>query len=205
MNNTKTLLIGARILSSVFRPTYYPVVGFAILFTLTYLSLLPWTYKLWIISLVYIFTVGMPMLGIYIYRKMHGWTAAELRAQHRRTTPYIINILSYLTCLHFVSQLHLPSFVAAIIGISLLLQCVCTVINIWWKISMHSAGAGALIGALVAYAAIFKFNPVWWLCAAILVSGLVNSSRIMLRQHTLWQVLGGTWVGFLCGLMGILV
>ena len=70
---------------------------------------------------------------------------------------------------------------------------------------MHSAGAGAIIGALVVYASLFHFNPVWWLCAAILVSGLVNSSRMLLRQHTLWQVLGGTLVGFLCGYVGIFV
>ena len=70
---------------------------------------------------------------------------------------------------------------------------------------MHSAGVGAIIGALIAYSAIFQFNPVWWLCLAILVSGLVNSSRMYLRQHTLWQVLGGTLVGFVCGLVGLFI
>jgi membrane-associated phospholipid phosphatase len=52
---------------------------------------------------------------------------------------------------------------------------------------------------------IFKFNPVWWLCVAILVAGLVMSSRMFLRQHTLAQVLCGTLVGILCGYFGIVM
>ena len=61
------------------------------------------------------------------------------------------------------------------------------------------------MGALVSYSFIFHFNPVWWLCLMILINGMVNSSRMLLRQHTLWQVLGGTLVGFICGLIGLFI
>jgi membrane-associated phospholipid phosphatase len=74
----------------------------------------------------------------------------------------------------------------------------------FWKVSMHSAGSGAVIGGLVAYSAIFGFNPIWWLCGTILLSGCVMTSRMVLLQHSLTQVLVGTLVGVICGFFGII-
>ena len=200
----QTILI-ACILSTVFRPSYYPTVGTFILLSFTYLSLFPWTFKLWILALVYGFTFCLPTLGIYIYRRLHGWSAAELRLRHKRAVPYIISICSYLCLMHIFAITHMPHFLMAIVGISLLIQCTCIIINIWWKVSMHSAGAGGVIGALIAYSAIFGFNPIWWLSLAIFVAGCVMTSRMLLRQHTLGQVLGGTLIGIVCGIVGTIL
>ena len=201
----KQLVNTARILSSVFRPSYYPTVGTLILIFFTYLSIFPWTYKLWIIAFVLIFTLCLPALGIFIYRRLHGWSLIELRKRHKRIVPYIINICCYLCLMHIFNTWHVPHFLTAIIGISLLIQCTCVIINIWWKVSVHSAGAGGVIGAIIAYAAIFGFNPIWWLSLAIFVSGCVMTSRMILRQHTLGQVLGGTLIGIACGIIGTIL
>lgn len=201
----RSLLVGARLLSTVFRPNYYPLVGFLILFNFTFLQLMPLYFRLYVVAMVYLFTLAIPSLGIYVYRQLKGMHIQELREKHKRLVPYIINILCYLLCMHFVWSLRLPSFVLAVVAMSVWVQCVCTLVTIWWKVSMHSAGAGTIIGALVAYSSAFQFNPVWWLCVAIMISGLVGSSRMLLRRHTLWQVLGGTWIGVLCGLVAILV
>ena len=79
------------------------------------------------------------------------------------------------------------------------------IVNVWWKISMHSAGAGGVIGALVAYSVLFMFNPVWWLCVTVLISGAVGTARMLLRQHSLAQVVAGTLVGVVCGFAGIIL
>lgn len=198
----RSILLIARLLSVIFRPTYYPTVGTLILLSLTYLSLFPWVFKLWVLGLVYAFTVCLPALAVYLYRRTHGWNALELRLRHRRAMPYIIYICSYLCLMHILSATHMPHFLMAIVGISLLIQCTCIVVNIWWKVSMHSAGSGGVVGAIIAYAAIWGFNPVWWLSLAILVSGCVMTSRMLLRQHTLSQVLCGTLIGIACGIVG---
>ena len=199
------VLLYAHIVSLMFRPSYYPLVGFAVMFTTTYLSLLPWMFKLWILAVVYLFTVLIPWGGVVLYRKAHGWSAAELRHRHRRFVPYLLHIVSYLCCLSIIQNVHMPSFAGALIVASLLLQCGCTVINIWWKISMHSAAAGAAVGALVAYSLLLNYNPVWWLCLLLLVAGCVMSSRMVLRQHSLAQVLAGFAYGILCGFIGIIL
>ena len=92
----------------------------------------------------------------------------------------------------------------AVMAAALLVQAVGAVVNVWWKISMHCAGAGGLAGALVAYSALFGFDPTGWLCVLILLCGAVGSARMLLRQHSLGQVVAGTLVGAACGLAGIL-
>ena len=65
--------------------------------------------------------------------------------------------------------------------------------------------AGAMNGALLAFSIIFNFNPLWWLCLTLLIAGMVGSSRIILRQHSLREVNWGAVVGFLCGVITILI
>ena len=194
----------ARTVSLIFRPSYYPTVAFAVLLTVTYLSLLPWSFKLWLLAVVYLFTVLIPWVGVMLYRKAHGWSTAELSRRHRRFVPYLLHIVSYLCCFSIIENVHMPAFAGALIVASLMLQCGC-IINIWWKISMHSAAAGAAVGALVAYSLLLNYNPVWWLCLLLLLSGCVMSSRMVLLQHTLAQVLAGFAYGIVCGFIGIIL
>lgn len=199
----KSLIIAARLLSSVFRPAYIPLVGFIILFTITYLNIFSWQYKLWVICATFVFTIALPWIGIRLYKRFAGLSVYELRHRKHRLWPYCINLLCYISFLKVMKAIHLPHFVCGIIFGALLIQGVCLLLNMRWKVSMHSAGAGGIIGALVAYAYVFSFNPVWWLCGAILLDGVVMSSRMILRQHSLWQVLAGSAVGIVCGYLGI--
>lgn len=199
------LLICARVLSSIFRPQYFPLVGFVALFLFTYLSLLPLAFKGLILIIVLLGTLLLPRLTIRIWRQMNGLKLYHLRLREHRFFPYLVYFLFYAFTLHFINRFHLPYYMGGILVGSLLIQGTCLLINVWWKVSVHSAGAGGVIGALVAYSLLFNFNPVWWLALCILVSGLVGSSRMLLRQHTLWQVLAGTFLGILLGFFGILL
>lgn len=192
-------------MSVISRPYYMPVVGFLALFTFTYLSLLPLFYKLLVLSMVWIFTIALPRLCVFVWRKLNGWAPMQLRLRERRAVPYVMFMLSYTACLHLMFRLHLPHYMCGILVAALLVQAVCIVVNIWWKISMHCAGAGAIIGALLAYSVLFVFNPVGWLCVLVLFSGAVGTARMLLRQHSLAQVVTGTLVGTACGLAGILL
>ena len=195
----------ARVFSAIFRPYYMPVVGFIGLFSFTYLSLLPFNFKLFILLTIYCFTILIPQICIFCYRKINGWAPHQIRIQANRTIPYAISIISYVACLWLMYRMHLPRYMCGIIVAALLIQASCATINIWWKISTHSAGAGGIIGALLAYSTLFDFNPINWLCILILISGVVGSSRMLLRQHTLGQVIGGTLLGTVLGFIGIII
>lgn len=201
----KHIIYMARVLSLLFTPFYLPVIGLSVLFTFSYLSLLPWLYKIEVVALVYFFTVLMPTFMIYIYRKCQRWSLIELGRRERRAVPYLISIVCYFSCIYLMQRLYIPRFMGSIVVAALIVQIVCAIINNWWKISTHTAAIGGVGGALLAFAEIFGYNPIGWLCVIILVAGLLGSSRMILRQHSLQQVLAGFGVGLLCAWGTILI
>ena len=198
------IFIVARVLSMVFTPFYLPLLGLMALFVFSYLSLLPLAYKLTVLAIVYLFTVLLPTLLIRLYRHYNGWTPIELGRKERRMVPYVLSIACYFACLYLMESLHIPRFMGGILIAALLIQIICALINAWWKISTHTAATGGVAGALFSFAEIFGFNPVWWLCAVLILAGALGTSRMILRQHTLSQVVAGFLVGFVCAVVGIL-
>lgn len=204
MKRQKQIILTARVLSMLFTPFYLPIVGIALLFLFSYLNIFPWSYKIQVLLMVYLFTVMLPALLIHVYRRYQGWNLIELGHREKRMIPYILSIISYFTCVYVMERLHMPHFMGSIIVAALAVQIVCALINIWWKISTHTAAIGGVAGALFAFAYYLGFNPVWWLCLVIIVAGMVGTSRMILRQHSLSQVVGGFAVGFICAALSIL-
>ncbi len=200
----KNIILVARVLSMLFTPFYLPMMGLTILFVFSYLNLFPWSYKIQVLLMVYLFTILLPTLLIHIYRRYQGWTLIELGHRERRMVPYLMSILCYFTCIYVMERLHLPHFMGSIIVAALLVQIVCALVNVWWKISTHTAAIGGVGGALFGFAFYLGFNPVWWLCVVFVVGGMVGTSRMILRQHSLAQVVAGFWIGFVCAAVAIL-
>ena len=118
--------------------------------------------------------------------------------------PYVLSILCYFTCLYVMEQMHIPYFMRSIVASALMIQVVCALINVWWKISTHMAAIGGVAGALYVFSEVFRFNTVWWTCVVLILAGVLGSSRMILRQHTLPQVVAGFVVGIVCAIVGII-
>lgn len=201
----KDLITAARIISIIFSPFYLPLLGLVALFVVSYLSMLPLSYKLSVLAMVYLFTILTPTLLIHMYRRYHGWTLIELGARERRMVPYVISILCYFACYYLMNLLHVPHFMGGILVAALVIQIICALINVWWKISTHAVASGGVAGALMAFALIFEFNPVWWLCLVMILAGLVGTSRMILRQHSLAQIIAGFFLGLLLAFVAIAI
>ena len=204
MSREKNIILAARVVSMVFTPFYLPVVGLVALFFLSYLSLMPVAYKLQVLTLVYFFTILLPTVLIHLYRKYQGWNLIELGHKERRMVPYVISILCYFFCVYIMDMLHIPHFMGTIVSAALAIQIVCALINVWWKISTHTSAIGCVAGALFVFGEFFGFNPIWWLCLVLMLAGILGTSRMILRQHSLSQVVAGFLVGVICGVLGLI-
>lgn len=200
----KRMIFAARIISMIFTPFYLPLVSLVALFIFSYMSRLPLFYQLKVVTLVYLFTVFLPSILIHLYRRYQGWTTFQMGRKERRMVPYIIAIMCYFTCYYLMTVMRIPQFMANIVVTALAIQVVCAIVNIWWKICIHMAGIGGMAGALLAISLVFQFNPLWWLSVIILVAGLIGTARMILRQHSLRQIVGGFVVGAVCGFLLIL-
>lgn len=200
----KDIIISARVVSMVFTPFYLPLAGLLALFIFSYMSLMPLFYKTLVMLTVYLFTILLPTLLIHAYRNYQGWSRWQLGKRESRMVPYIIAIICYTLCYFVMSYFHVPQFMANILVAALLIQVVCAVVNVWWKISTHTAAIGGFEGALVAFSILFAFNPLWWFCVILVFAGAVGTSRMILRQHSLSQVVAGFMSGTVIGFWAII-
>lgn len=187
--------------SLLFTPFSIPFLAFAILFLFSYLSIMPTAYKLIVLGIVYCFTILLPVLAIFVFKKINGFSVADLGERKKRYVPFLLTIISYIFCLLMMNRLNIPWYMSGIILSALFMMIICIIVNLRWKLSEHMAGAGAIVGGLVAFSALFGYNPVWWLCLFIIIAGILGTSRIILRHHTLGEVLTGFAVGLGCSLM----
>lgn len=195
--NEKLLITPSRVLSIIFTPFYLPLVAMVALFLFSYLSLLSWNYKFSVLLIVYIFTILLPTMLIHFYRKYQGWTMLKLISREGRMVPYVISIICYFSCFYLMSHLHFPHFMSSIVVAALIIQIICAIVNVWWKISIHTAAIGGITGGMLAFAEIFGYNPLWWLCVLLVLAGLVGTGRMILRQNSLHQVVYGFLIGTL--------
>lgn len=194
----RILIRTAKVISAVFTPFSIPFTAFLTLFVFSYLRIMPLQYKLIVLGVVYCFTILMPTLTIFIFRKINGLSPDDLTDRKKRYVPFILTITPYTFCLLMMHRLNIPWYMTGIILAALVTMVVCVLANLKWKLSEHMAGAGTVVGGLVAFSALFGYNPVWWLCLFILVAGLLGTSRIILQHHTPGEVMGGFAVGLVC-------
>ena len=57
ISREKSIIYTARVVSLIFTPFYLPLVGLVIMFLFSYMNLLPWEYRLMVLTLVYFFTM----------------------------------------------------------------------------------------------------------------------------------------------------
>ncbi|MBO5251468.1 MAG: phosphatase PAP2 family protein [Bacteroidaceae bacterium] len=200
----KGLRMVARALSAIFPPFMVPFYSVLLLFLFTYLSVMPLPYKAFILGVVYLFTVCFPMLAIFLYQKIFGKGIKDLKQKEKRYIPYALTIISYCACVIILYRMYVPRYLSGIIVATIFAMILCGLINFKCKVSTHVACCGMMIGGLLSYSFILQFNPIWWLCGFILLSGLLGSARIILEQHTLTEVIVGFIAGMFCGIIGIL-
>lgn len=150
-NRISWLVLSAQVVSLIFSPFYLSVMAFVVLFTFSYLNLLPVITKLLLTFIVYFFTVLLPHLSIFMYRKLNGWTRHEISHRQRRYVPYVLGIISHAALLYLFYQLHMPRFTLGIIVGALSIQIICAMLNSRVKVSTHAAASAGVVGAIMAF------------------------------------------------------
>lgn len=192
----------AKIIAVIFHPLLMPVYGMAIIFSApTLFGYLPFTVKklLFLIMLVNNVLLPLSLLPFFFHRNIiSSWSISERK---ERYIPLIITTILYCATSYIIFRFPIPVFLKSFIFATAFLSLIVTVINLWWKISLHSVGAGALI-ALVLILSLKMFTPLmWYLISAILAGGLVLSSRLKLNFHNPQQV----WIGIFTGFLGLIL
>lgn len=190
----------ARILSTVLSPILVPAYGVYAGLQASVLTILPTAQKLWVTALAFAISGLLPMMGILVLYMSKKITDPGLNNRGERTIPYVITGLCYLGCAAYLYCISAPSWLWAFPVGGAVAVVISTIINHWWKISAHLAAMGGLVALLFRIVADNAAAPgiSCWIYTAVLLTGLLATSRIILGRHTPMQVVAGTANGFIC-------
>ena len=188
----------AKTVSALFHPLFMPVYSMAIIFSApTLFGYLPFEVKRILFLIVLVDNVLLPfiLLPLFRYRNIiSSWTIDNRR---ERIVPLIITTLLYSITSYIVIRFPVPLFLKSFFIAAFMISLTATVITFWWKISVHSLGAGALI-ALVLILSHRMYSPLpGYRVAVFFIGGLIMTSRLKLNSHTPAQVWAGFFTGFL--------
>jgi len=192
----------AKIVSVVFHPLFMPLYGLAILMSApTFLRYLPGEAKRILFMVVTINNVFIPLSLLPFLRYRNIISSYHISDRRERIIPLLTASILYCTTSFIVFRFQVPFFLKSFIFATSVVAIVLSMINFWWKISIHAAGAGALTATVIALAFRMHTPLTFYLLAVILVSGVILSARLKLNSHNPAQV----WTGFLTGLIGIIL
>lgn len=190
----------AKIISGIFHPLLMPLYGLIILLSApTFLSFLPLEIKKILFLVVLINNVMIPLALIPFFRYRHVISSYAIEERSERIIPLLTVSILYCTTSFVVFRFHIPFFLKSFIYATSVLSIVVSVINFWWKISIHSVGAGALAATIFVLSFKLHIPLTFYMIFIILASGFVLSSRLRLNAHNPSQA----WTGFATGFLVI--
>lgn len=203
--------IFARICSTIFHPVIMPLVGLFVSLYYSYLQMLGSHFITNTMLVVASLIIAIPCIGVLILYKLRVITSVGLVRREERTYPYLLFFICYLLATIYLYWINLRGIQLGFFIGGLVALAIDLLINKWWKISVHMTSIGGLTGLIFVmsftqYIMYTELVPTLQ-AAALICSGAVGTSRIILRRHTLGQVccgfLNGFFWVFLCSLIAL--
>lgn len=140
--------------------------------------------------LAVLFASVIPMAFVLWGVRRRRLSDRHVRVREQRFLPLLVGIASVFIGLALLSSLGAPRELIALVGAMMVGLIVSLAITLAWKVSIHTAVAGGATTIVV-----LVFGAEWLIL--FLPVGLIGWARVMLDDHTLSQVIGGTALGSL--------
>jgi membrane-associated phospholipid phosphatase len=195
----------AKIISTLFHPLIMPVLGLLIIFnTDSYINYaIPMELKEAVITLVGTSTFIIPLLISLLLLNRKLINSLEMETQKERVIPYAFTIIFYVFTLYMLNKAPIPPIIFNFVIGATLSVIIAFIVNIKWKISAHMIGIGGLLGALICFSIMLEIYITPFIIIALLVAGLVGSSRLLLKAHSQLQIYAGFAVGMSCQIISL--
>ena len=161
--------------------------------------------SLYILLLVFVTTFIIPIFSILGLRTTMTISSVRLEKRSERILPFtFITVFYGLTTYLFHSKIEINDLILLIFMSATLLVALLTIITVFFKISVHAAGAGCMIGYLLALMQIFPDQQLLGtLIVIIMISGLILSARLFLNAHKPLEAYSGFFLGLMISFLSL--
>jgi membrane-associated phospholipid phosphatase len=174
-----------------------PTYGVMLLFMYTYFGV-AYSNRFWhIVTPIMLFSFVIPGILIYLLLRIGLISDLSLKVRKERFYPYFITLLSYSAMVIFYYKAQMPTWFITMMAGSIAIMIIAILITLVWKISAHMFGVGGLLGGVMSVCYYVEHsNPYWLFIGLFILAGSVGTSRLILKRHTLAQVIAGFLLGF---------
>jgi hypothetical protein len=194
----------AHFFSYVFHPLFIPfyAICFLIFIHPSYFSGFGQYEKYRLLFTAILNTIFFPAFAVLLMKGLGFIKSVFLHTPQDRIGPYLSSMIFYFwtAWVFFKTDMQLalilPSFMTGVF----LTTVAGLLSNIYFKISMHAMGMGGLLGLFLIIMLYNTMLMTWPLCIAILITGLVCTSRLIVSNHTPKEIYWALFIGLFCQL-----
>ena len=185
----------SKFISYFFHPINYPVVG-----SLIYFLLVPkYMYKpqeYLILTVIFIATYIIPVAILLVMKNFGMIQSLHLKGIEERKFPTVLLIAISIIMGNWLLKSSVVDLLSLLFyGYALAMVFVYIGLYRDIKISLHTLANSGLLGFVICFSLHFQLNVIAVISALIVISGLVGSSRLQLKSHSVKEVLLGYVVG----------
>lgn len=187
------------ILSYILHPLIIPfLIVYIYLNSGTYISFLyDISAKRSIYLFIFLNTIVLPVLFLLLLKKFKFIADIYLRKRKERFLPYFFIFIFYSFTIYIFKKISFPFIFFKLFGGILAILFLVTIINLKWKISIHTAAWGGAIAALFYFHLKFSVDLFFPLILFIFCAGLISTARLYLKEHSNLEIYAGIILGFL--------
>jgi hypothetical protein len=141
--------------------------------------------------------VMLPLIiiaALIFFKQLKSVTLAE---KEERLVPLLFATLCFYACYYMVSKISASELINLFLASSVIVLAGVLIITSFWKISMHMAGIGGITGLILFLMYFYQVDILITLCLVILLTGIISSSRLACRSHSIIQLIAGYFLGFI--------
>ena len=191
-------------ISWVLHPFLLPIYMMAVLLTMTTFAHYPSNVKFYLLWVVVLYAVVIPVLALGVLRSLGRISDYRVDDRRERMLPLLVGALCYILCAITIAKIPSAMFLRKFMLAAACCELLCLGVSLYWKISLHLTGMGAVVALLVVMNVVGVGNMLVPLMVAILCAGALASARLYLGCHNGWQVLAGFCGGFAVSVLAVL-
>jgi len=186
------------VLSYILHPIFIPVLSTVVVMTVPEFNTPVFDSKLkaQMLSLVIAFSILIPVSTSLLLIKLKVIDTMKMESREHRNIPLLITSISYLAMLYLLKKTGTPPVFLYMLYTALFASLVGLIVNLFYKISLHTLGWGALAASFAGLMNQVGVNLIAALVGAILLAGFAAYARLKEKSHSNMQVYLGFLVGY---------
>lgn len=190
--------IAAMVVSFVFHPVFMPtILTYAIyrFVPASFAGMDDRAFQLKYLIPVFIGTAFFPIISVLLMKALKFVESIHLYKPKDRVIPLIGAMVFYFWIYHVSKNIDAPFLLRVLLLGAFWGVIGLFIVNIFYKVSLHAAGAGSMIGMVIVLLLTSPIAMTIPLFLSLGIAGLVGTARMLLGAHRAYEI----WLGYILG------